>query len=800
MAQDGPLSDGKTPRFHRLVPPLIGEMAVIRTQVYWYPGSGPDWSTDNKLPKLPMIEDSTFKGWSARKSGRNPFWPFDYSEAQPSDRMKYVYVWWRSMLAHVRIQRHTEYLAIITSLNFSRNMEKGAKGAAQRTTYFNNFNDERNAVQALFDRLARPAPAGQEEQAARDKEEAQDTLLGPLEWVDANDLFAAFDSDFNMPGLHSLVLSGQHEEAKASAGGVNAATNETEMILDLRGLVTSSPKEQRREALAKLFRRDKKLFQPCFDDRALPERADSHLLADFDQKAIEDEELALSKSGRDPWYLGEIGRYWRAVQPDVDSHVKHSEAIEFSATGLLDGRALFITYMAAPPASGEEMSAADLAKPSRIRFFLHCRRSDERQIGRMVDRLCTMTTVRAALDRHAVQILAKRKDLRLLLGSIEKSMDGLIFQNRILNRIILKQEDDEPTEAGEAQENSAENAGGPLAEETDEEAPRSLQGQLSKRQADTEEDVKKEGVPIDYFTKGSNRTPLNDQSSRDVLRAISRGMNELEQEIRKKLKSKPRDPSSGKQWGTDDYMEYQVERAAYYSEKFRRLAEQVRIARLEGFQTYPELIQRRMQDAFSYVQNVREYLREIAEQRTRMSNQIGNITQIVEAHESDEEQRKIAEIQDFAEFALLTFLLPYYFGYILKETAAKFGGEAYKYEFFFWLIIGFTVLNLLKRMVERKFFKWKFWVGPKMKIEGSWASGALFLGRKIGWILSSINVLSMLAIAGAAFILWEMRDYAGAHAPSAPGAEEAGCTAPACPNAHNVQLEGIAATAGAEQH
>lgn len=472
-------------------------------------------------------------------------------------------------------------------------------------------------------------------------------------------------------------------------------------------------------------------------------------------------------------------------------HVKHSEAIEFSATGLLDGRALFITYMAAPPESGAAMSAAEFAKPSRIRFFLHCRRSDERQIGRMVDRLCTMTTVRAALDRHAVQILAKRKDLRLLLGSIEKSMDGLIFQNRILNRIILKQEDDEPTEAGEEQDNSAGNADSSLAEETDEEAPRSLQGQLSKRQADTDEDVKKEGVPIDYFTKGSNRTRLNDQSSRDVLRAISRGMNELEQEIRKKLKSKPRDPSSGKQWGTDDYMEYQVERATYYSEKFRRLSEQVRIARLEGFQTYPELIQRRMQDAFSYVQNVREYLREIAEQRTRMSNQIGNITQIVEAHESDEEQRKIAEIQDFAEFALLTFLLPYYLGSILKYAFEALHWETAKYEVFATLVFLFTGINLIKRWLDGKLTRRKYWTGPKQELKLAPGSIASFIMSKLGWIASSINVLSLVAIAGSLWMIGEIREHVAANPPTGPTYVREACPASSCAGSNGAQTKAV---------
>jgi len=528
---------------------------------------------------------------------------------------------------------------------------------------------------------------------------------------------------------HEKQPPGEAPAQGAKPGSATEIPPVPETIIDLRGLITSSPREPGSRVTA-FFGGSRKLFRPCFKERARPIREDGHLLAASDQKAIKQEADALSKSGRDAWYLGAIGRYWRAVQPDAG--VKEKEDVEFSATGLLDGRALLITYMVAPAAA-----AAGGAKPSPVRFFLHCRRSDERQIGRLVDRLCTMATVRAALDRHADQVLRKRKDLRMLLGSIEKSMGGLIFQNQILNAIILRHS----KEDGEAHEENA--TPGRTSFDDLEEALRRKQDKAGGK-----------GTSTDYVSLGANTTHVRDQSSRDVLRAISAGMSELEGDIQAKLQSWPT-AESEPDHGTDDYMEYKVERATYYFDKFSRLAEQIRVARVEGFQTYPELVQRRMQDAFSYVENVREYLREIAEQRTRMSAQIGNVTQIVEAHESDEEQRKIAEIQDFAEFALLTFLLPYYFGYMLKEVQPYFSVFGLKFKAFFALIIVFTLINLAKRYLEGK-LDTPFWFPPK---KGFW--------RRAIAAFTSINVLSVLAIV-AALALTIFSSPAGSTASSSP--------------------------------
>jgi hypothetical protein len=305
------------------------------------------------------------------------------------------------------------------------------------------------------------------------------------------------------------------------------------------------------------------------------------------------------------------------------------------------------------------------------------------------------------------------------------------------------------------------------------------------------------------------------------LRTLSSGMSKLESAIQDKLQFKARSdeapvgeaeagggtlpPSATSAteeeidpWDADNYMEYKVDRATYHFDRFTRLSEQVRIARVEGFQTYPELVKRRMEDAFAFVRNAKDYLREIAEQRTRMSAQIGNITQIVEAHESDEEQRKIAEIQDFAEFALLTFLVPYYLGTILKYAFETLHWETAKYSVFAGLIIFFTAINLIKRGLEGKLTRRKFWIGPKEKLSRPIGSVTSFMVSKILWFFSSINVLSLLAIVGAFWILGEMQEYVAQHPPTTQASEEKGCSASSCSNTDASQNK--ASSSGAEHN
>ena len=744
---------GRAAQFHRLVPPLIGELSIVRHQVYWYSGTVHDRPQDNIFENVGDIEEIT---WGRTDGNKGLFRRCKFNDSQSNDRMKYIYVWWKGMLVHVRIRQHTEYVSILTSINFSRGVEHGNSGIADAPAYAAEFESSRAEVRTLFEKLG-----------SQDRDDAEkpplERLLGPLDAAERDEsLFVEFDRDFNMAGLREKVLPSSPVEANRSSA---------ETIIDFRGLITSVPTSEGAEGKRKgtNVKRNKTggeqpLFKPCFEDAAIPVRETGLFLSKEYQEVIEEEEELLAGGGRSPWFVKEIGKYWRAVRPDGE--VEDREEIEFTATGLLDGRAIFITHLTLPV---KDQDAG--LPPSPLRFFLHCKWSDERQIGRVVDRLCTMATARAALERHAAQILRKRNDLRMLLGSIEKSMDGLIFQNHILNTIILKQRDEKET---------------------------------AQLQNDLNEQVRRmdDSGAIDYFTKFSNRKLVKDQSSRDVLRALSSGMNALERAIQKQLQLNPEEQEN--LWDADNYMEYKVDRAAYHFDKFSRLSEQIRVARVEGFQTYPELVKRRMEDAFVFVRNAKDYLREIAQQRTRMSSQIGNITQIVEAHESDEEQRKIAEIQDFAEFALLTFLLPYYFGYILKDTLPHLGLEINKYAIFFWLIIAFTIINLIKRGLEGKlgfldhFYKSKdisgaptrgrvltaeYWIGPKRvpQLGAGHARRRYFprisaLAHRLGWISTSINVLSILAIVAAVIfvVLLSRAPKEAAKQARAPAASTAG--------------------------
>jgi len=170
MSADGEL------RFHRLVPPLIGSLAVVRYQVFWYAHAKKDRAADAVLPRLADIRKETYEQWRAGGDRDiNPFRDFPHADPQPNQRMQYLYVWWKGMLAHVRVQLHTEYFIVLTSINASRDVE-GAIGENEVTrAYVDGFRARRLGVERAFDRLAVRSRRVSE----ADKQGALNELLGP---------------------------------------------------------------------------------------------------------------------------------------------------------------------------------------------------------------------------------------------------------------------------------------------------------------------------------------------------------------------------------------------------------------------------------------------------------------------------------------------------------------------------------------------------------------------------------------------------------------------------------------------
>lgn len=317
-------------QFHRLVPPLIGEMAVVRHQVYWFSGPTHDRLRDNVFERGPGTRKQI---WPCDDMESGPFRVGKYNLIQRTDRMKYVYVWWRGMLAHVRVMQHTEYISILTSLNFSRDVAKGESGVPNAGAYADAFRADRDEVRSLFSLLGSPGRPDGETNIHLQR------LLGPLQaGATDNSLFVAFDGDFKMAQLCAEVLSPPSGQDRRGA----------EMIIDFRGLVTSASEAaggggESTDGGQRWFWRSRggaregrqPLFKRCFADAAMPRRETGLFLSEVYQQVIEDEQKWLLGSSPSPWFLTEIGKYWRAVRPDQE--VADREEIEFTATGLLDG-------------------------------------------------------------------------------------------------------------------------------------------------------------------------------------------------------------------------------------------------------------------------------------------------------------------------------------------------------------------------------------------------------------------------------------------------------------------------------
>lgn len=130
---------------------------------------------------------------------------------------------------------------------------------------------------------------------------------------------------------------------------------------------------------------------------------------------------------------------------------------------------------------------------------------------------------------------------------------------------------------------------------------------------------------------------------------------------------------------TDYGLLYRVERSRYYVARFRSNVALLRIWRIEGYQRYDEFVERRLGETFDFIDRLgKRYERATASlslldeyNLSIQSNQIAaserDIARIEQAISERENASTaaIVKIQEWGEFFLLAFLVPYYAAHLL---------------------------------------------------------------------------------------------------------------------------------------
>jgi hypothetical protein len=104
---------------------------------------------------------------------------------------------------------------------------------------------------------------------------------------------------------------------------------------------------------------------------------------------------------------------------------------------------------------------------------------------------------------------------------------------------------------------------------------------------------------------------------------------------------------------------YRIERSRFYVNQFQNTTKHLRIRRLEGDQRYDEFVERRLGAEFDFIDRLgRRYERAIA-----------SLTALDQGYvlaQTEKTQERVAQIQEWGEFALLGALIPYYLTHLLE--------------------------------------------------------------------------------------------------------------------------------------
>lgn len=487
--------------------------------------------------------------------------------------------WWHGMLMNVRLEYHSEYITITSILDLSIQTNGRYRSEPGQPDFQQTMRDGFERLGALFE-----APLPSKRRKYREVAFLQE------------DLWKAFED-----GVLNAELRGRRILEDAFG----------EVFVDFRGMVSGSlvppPSDggtysNRRASLPADFRFG---LRPPFKS-TLPRRRAREM-----------------RHERPPrhWVRDSLRRLW----PLMES-APYLRSYEFTVSGLLDGRALYISALG--PQLAGKLNQHWSWTP--VYYYIHAYTDDEWQIGRLIDRINTLGTMRLAATIEIASLVEAGRMVEDLAGEIERASASL--QEKIKKTKPLGQE----------------------------ERPRrhQLAFAFDKPEAQSDEDRKQSLEEIMADADGE-------------MRKIQIKLQEID------------DTVSGN-------IAYRLERSQYYLNQWKKEVEELREVRVEGFQMYREFVMRRMGGIFGYVDLLRARMVAIngaiaALGRQYASLKIAHVTcsidglvsslrdqnehiqaqndHMAEQHRDMEKQEKeIRKIQEFGEIALIGAIVPYYLG------------------------------------------------------------------------------------------------------------------------------------------
>ena len=151
---------------------------------------------------------------------------------------------------------------------------------------------------------------------------------------------------------------------------------------------------------------------------------------------------------------------------------------------------------------------------------------------------------------------------------------------------------------------------------------------------------------------------------------------------------------------------FRLERVEHYVDQFMTGAAALRVKRIEGFQKYDEMVARRMSGLFGYVRLLRSRMADVDTRLSALSRAYASLKAVETTKDirslvgsMDDQDRKIEQIQEFGEIALIGFLIPYYVGAALLHYA--FHVEGPTATLYWQAVLSFFALIVIARSLLR---------------------------------------------------------------------------------------------------
>jgi hypothetical protein len=515
--------------------------------------------------------------------------PRHLMDIREDDRVRVISyeLYWRGLRSRIRVENHTEYVTITSIIDASSPLDDDTKTAVA---------DDVKRCLSIFSRIGL---------GVKQNPPTNDQISQCHEFIYDKIWKIFFEEILNIPVTHEEGSSEKYLEnsvfPNVSAGALGPR------FADFRGFISASryPCDRAGNQICPVVPLQKDQdCPPCyfemvepFLDKDLGSRGQSH------QDGYPNE----------AWSRTILNRAWPFLEVAGRDHKSPiSYRFEFSASRLLDGRALYVSSLGPQPDLWTDSPSEQVNTP--VHFYIHSITQCEREIGRLVDTLTTLATLRLA----AIIALPDLKTVRVSLSIIDNDIKNV--RKDIHNLIKISPLPNNPKK------------------DNKKELSASILGQLdfiNQKVTDLSNG--------DHFGK-ERTTKLNGKA------------------ITLKESDKMADPRLGKAT-----LEYRLERSQFYRESFNDNLSLLRIQRIEGFQPYDEFINRRLKSSHRYIEDIEGSVNHtIAEWRSLdqlyLTSEITMLTYDLrdQGKKLEQEQKAIMNLQFGAEAAFALLLGPYY--------------------------------------------------------------------------------------------------------------------------------------------